>query len=122
MKQISEVEDKLSRRLENICSQTCILGQCGKKNVLHCAPSLSAKAKLWALEAMYKKLPLIDTALYIMLLMRASPLLGQVGGGRALEILTFLGPKWHSPDGLLPFSLGPKSLDFQGPTPSHLSS
>jgi hypothetical protein len=31
-----------------------------------------------------------------MLLMRASPLLGQVGGGWALEIKTFLGPvKWH---------------------------
>jgi hypothetical protein len=51
MKEISELEDKLSRRLENICSQTCILGQCGKKNLLHCAPSLSPKAKLWVLEA-----------------------------------------------------------------------
>jgi hypothetical protein len=37
--------------------------------------------------------PLIDTALYIMLLMRANPLLGQVGGGGSLEILTFLGHK-----------------------------
>jgi hypothetical protein len=25
------------------------------------------------------------------------PLLGQVGGGWALEITSFLGPKWHSP-------------------------
>jgi hypothetical protein len=33
--------------------------------------------------------PLIDTALYIMLLMRANPLLGQVGGGWALEIRLF---------------------------------
>jgi hypothetical protein len=66
--------------------------------------------------------PLIETALYIMHLMRASPLLGQVGGGRALEILTFLGPKWHSPDGLLPFHWAQKSIDFQGPIPSHLPS
>jgi hypothetical protein len=33
--------------------------------------------------------PLINTALYVMLLMRANPLLGQVGGGWILEILTF---------------------------------
>ncbi len=81
-------------------------GQCGKKNVLHCAPSLSPKAKPWALEAHVHKTtnrPLIDTALNVMLLMRTSPLLGQVGEGWALEIFTFLGPKWHSPDGLLPF-------------------
>ncbi len=25
--------------------------QCGKKNLLHCTPSLSSKAELWALEA-----------------------------------------------------------------------
>jgi hypothetical protein len=42
--------------------------QCGKKNVpvLHCAPSLSHKAELWALEAHVHKTtygPLIDTAL-----------------------------------------------------------
>ncbi len=36
---------------------------------------------------------LIYTALYVMLLMRANQLLGQVGGGWALEISTFLGPK-----------------------------
>jgi hypothetical protein len=40
---------------------------------------------------MYIKLPmghgpLIDTALYVMFLMRANPLLGQVGGVWALEI------------------------------------
>jgi hypothetical protein len=33
---------------------------------------------------------------YVMLLMRANPLRGQVGGGLALEIETFLGPvKWQ---------------------------
>ncbi len=37
--------------------------------------------------------PLIITALYVMLLMLANPLLAQVGEGWALEISTFLGPK-----------------------------
>jgi hypothetical protein len=50
------------------------------------------------------------------------PVLGQVGGGWALEISTFLGPKWHSPIGSMPFHRAQKSLDFQGPTPSHLLS
>ncbi len=36
--------------------------------------------------------PLIDTALYIMFLMRTNPLLGKVGRGWALEISTFWGP------------------------------
>jgi hypothetical protein len=36
--------------------------------------------------------PMIYTAPYVMLFMRANPLQGQVGGGRALEIETFLGP------------------------------
>jgi hypothetical protein len=35
----------------------------------------------------------IYIALYVMFLMRADPLLGQVGGGWALEISSFLGPK-----------------------------
>ncbi len=58
-------------------------GQCGKKNLLHCAPSLSSKAKPWAVEAHVHETtngPLIDTALYLIHLMRANPLLGQVGG------------------------------------------
>ena len=37
--------------------------------------------------------PLIDTALYVMLLMRANPLLGQVRVDWALEISTVLGHK-----------------------------
>jgi hypothetical protein len=100
-------------------------GQCSKKNLLHCAPSLSPKAKLWALEAHVHKItygPLIDTALYIMLLIQANPLIGQVGRGCALEISTFFGPKWHSPNGLMPFHWAQKSFNFQGPTPSHLPS
>ncbi len=36
--------------------------------------------------------------------MRADPLLGQVGGGWALEIETFLGPvKWHRAVRRMPF-------------------
>ncbi len=50
-----------------------------------------------------------------MFLMHADPLLGQVGGGWALEISTFLGLKR-----LDAISQGQKSLDFQGPIPSHL--
>ncbi len=39
---------------------------------------------------------MIYTAPYVMFLMRADTLRGQVGGGRALEIETFLGPvKWE---------------------------
>ncbi len=65
--------------------------------------------------------PLIETALYLMLLMRANPLLGQVGGG-CLEISTLLGPKWHLPYPLMPFHRTQKSLDLHGPTPSPLPS
>jgi hypothetical protein len=40
--------------------------------------------------------PMIYTSLYVMLLIKATPLRGQVGEGWALEIETFLGPvKWH---------------------------
>jgi hypothetical protein len=58
----------------------------------------------------------------IMLLMQESLLLGQLGGVWALEIVTFLGPKWHSPDGSRPFHRAQKSLNFKGTTPSHLPS
>ncbi len=50
--------------------------------------------------------------------MRAYRLLGQVGGGWALEISKFLGPKWYSSIGSMPFHRAQKTLDFQGPTPS----
>jgi hypothetical protein len=62
--------------------------------------------------------PLIDTAVYVVLLMRANPLRGQVGGGWAVEMSTFFGSKWHSPNGSMPFHRAQNSLDFQGPTPS----
>jgi hypothetical protein len=52
--------------------------------------------------------PMIYTALYVMLLMRANLLHGQVGGGWALEIRTFLGPvKWHRAVRRVPFGAVP---------------
>ncbi len=50
--------------------------------------------------------------------MRAYPLLGEVGGGWALEFSSFLGPKWHLPMGSMPFHMAQKTREFQGPTPS----
>jgi hypothetical protein len=73
--------------------------------------SLSPTAEQWALESPLHKTtyrPLIYMALYAMLLIRANPLLGQVRGGWALEISTFLGPKWHSPNA---------QCHFTGPNP-----
>ncbi len=54
---------------------------------------------------------MIYTALCIMFWMRAYPLLGEVGEGWALEFLSFLGPKWHSPIGLPFQNKGPKKLE-----------
>jgi hypothetical protein len=48
--------------------------------------------------------PMIYTAPYIMLLMRANPLPGQAGGGGGLEIKTLLGPvKCHRAVSRVPF-------------------
>jgi hypothetical protein len=64
--------------------------------------------------------PMIYTAPCIMFWMRAYPLLGQVEGGWALELESFLGHvKWHRADRRVPFGTQ-KSRDFQGSTPSHL--
>jgi hypothetical protein len=49
--------------------------------------------------------------------MLAYPLLGEVGGGLALEFLSFLGPKWHTPIFSMPFQRAQKTLEFQGPAP-----
>jgi hypothetical protein len=47
---------------------------------------------------------MIYTAKCIMFWMRAYPLRGQVGGGWALEIESFLGPvQWHRADRRVPF-------------------
>jgi hypothetical protein len=48
-------------------------------------------------------------------------LLGQVGGGWALKIKTFLGPKWLSSNGLMQFYRAQRSLDFQGSNPLPLA-
>ncbi len=57
---------------------------------------------------------MIYTALCTMFWMRAYPLVGEVGGGWALEFSSFLGPKWHSLIGLMPFHRAQKTLEFQG--------
>jgi hypothetical protein len=47
---------------------------------------------------------MIYTAPYVIVLMRADSLRGQVGGGWAQEIKTFLGPvKWHRAVRRVPF-------------------
>jgi hypothetical protein len=63
--------------------------------------------------------PMIYTAPCLMFLMRADTLRGQVGGGWALEISSFLGPvKWHRADRRVPFShLGPKKLEISRAQP-----
>jgi hypothetical protein len=53
------------------------------------------KPPLWALAHKTTSATMINTALCIMFWMRAYTLLGQVRGGWALEISSFLGPKWH---------------------------
>jgi hypothetical protein len=62
-------------------------------------PSVWAlKPPSWALVHKTTNAPMIYTAL-CMFWMRAYPLLGQVGGGWALEFESFLGPvKWHRAD------------------------
>jgi hypothetical protein len=63
--------------------------------------------------------PLINTALYVLLLMWTNPLLGQVGEGWAVEILTFLGPKWRLPKWLMPFDRAQKfSISRAQPPPT----
>ncbi len=62
---------------------------------------------------MYRSVPIctFDTALYVMLLMQANPILVQVGGGWALEILIFWGTKYSpKPNGSMPYFTGPKKV------------
>jgi hypothetical protein len=55
---------------------------------------------------------MINTAPRIMFWMRAYPLRGQVEGGWALEIESYLGPvKWHRADRRVPFG-APKVRDM----------
>ncbi len=56
-----------------------------------------------------------------MFLMRADPLLGQVGGGGTLEIVSFFGPvNWHQADRRVPFR-AQKISRFPGPNPLPLA-
>jgi hypothetical protein len=78
----------------------------------------------WALLHKTTYAPMIYTSLCVMFLRRADAFRGQVGGGWTLEISNFLGPKWHSPIGLMPFHhfTGPKKLNssknYLSPSPA----
>ncbi len=63
---------------------------------------------------------LVYLVTYVMLLMRANQLQGQVGGGWALEIEIYLSPvKWYQ--AVRRVSFGAQKLqDFQSLTPFHL--
>jgi hypothetical protein len=64
---------------------------------------------------------MIYTAPYELLLMRANPLRGQVGGGWALEVDTLLGPvKWHRAVRRA-CCLEPENLRLLGPDPLPLA-
>ncbi len=98
-------------------------GGCSAVRKIYCTVlPHSQKTELWALEAYVHKTtygPLIVRNV----LMRANPLLGQVGGGWALfDILTVLGPKWHSPNGSMPFHRPQKVSISRAKPPSYLPS
>jgi hypothetical protein len=58
----------------------------------HCVPFSGEGKKTLAVLKLAIHAPMIFfTASYVMCLMREDPLRGQVGGGRALEIETFMG-------------------------------
>jgi hypothetical protein len=65
---------------------------------------------------------MIYTAPCVMFLMRADTLRGQVGGGWALEMESFLGPeKWHRADRRVPFGaprFSPSDSPPSSPSPS----
>ncbi len=65
--------------------------------------------------------PMVYTAPYIMFLMRADPLRGQVGGGWALEIETFFGPREIASNRLASTIWGPKKLQCGKKTLPHCS-
>ena len=76
--------------------------------LLHCDNfSENAEIPVIFLYQLHHPMPdshMIYTAPYVMFLMRVDPLRGQVGGGWALEIETFLGPmKWHGAVRRVPF-------------------
>jgi hypothetical protein len=98
----SYIKNKLSKRQDPGCFKANLKAYV----VCHIYASY-----LWTFD-LYGPVPV-----YIMLLMQANPLRGQVGRSWALEIKTFLGPvKWHRAVRQVPFG-AQKSRDFQGPTP-----
>jgi hypothetical protein len=64
----------------------------------------------------------IYTALFIMFWMHAYPLLGEEGGGWTMEFSSFFGPQMALAYWFDAISQGPKTFEFQGPTPSHFPS
>jgi hypothetical protein len=71
----------ISNKLCDLCLLHWVGGGGSVVRKIYTAPSLS---ELWDLEAQVHKTTfglLIETALYVMLLMRTNPLLGQVGEG-----------------------------------------
>ncbi len=77
---------------------------------------------LWALVHKTTYAPMIYTALCVVLLMRAASTTWASGRGLGPGNLDFFGPQMALLFRLDAFSCAQKSLDFQGPTPSHLSS
>ncbi len=74
-----------------------VMGGSGPSRAINFLHALAPPPPSWALVHKTTYAPMFYTALCIMCLMCAYPLLGQVGGGWALEFSSFLGPKWHSP-------------------------
>jgi hypothetical protein len=62
---------------------------------------------------------MIYTALCVMFLMQADTLCGEVGGGWALEMESFLGPvKWHRADRRVPFGAQKLEISRAQPPPT----
>ena len=60
---------------------------------------------------------MIYSALRVIVLMWADPLLGEVGGGWALEFPSYLGPTWNSPIGWTPFHRAQKTQNSRAQPP-----
>jgi hypothetical protein len=85
-------------------------------------PTLWApKPPSWSLVHKTIYAPMIYTALFIMFWMCAYPLLGQVGGGWALEILSFFGSQMTLAYRLDATSQFPKTSRYPGPNPLPLA-
>ncbi len=57
---------------------------------------------------------------FSLLQLRFGNMLSEENQSQALFLSSFLGPKWHSLIGSMSFHRDQKTLNFQGPTPSHL--